>query len=479
MARKKQHKIEEVYTQVIPVVSCADEAQIEQIMHLCGIPRVLTYNKLGSLQGWGKDWRAADPIVRTILKPSDIGLPAKLWEWSVSDTMKAIGAQQQAAKSLIVQKIYQRTKDEAERARLLDIMHHNPTTYPWLHRHFRQLFVRGHTFVGNQIVYQNNGYKCKRLTRNTVLLQVAGINKGCRIPLKLKCRSIISGQIRLIRNQFGQLEVHCTRKRTLILPSVKPDKQIGIDKGYTEAFYTSDGDKIADGLGQLMTAKTRRITRTNRNRYRLRSYADNHPEKAENIVLNNLGYKVKSRRLEREKATIQNFIRQDLRRNISAPTQIFVEDLTRPIAGKRQAKHINRQLNQWMKGELQAAIAKIALETGSTVSAVNPAYTSQVDCLTGTLLGQREGDRFIRYTGDVMQADKNAATNVLHRGSDGEITRWMKYAEVRQILIRRTVRYLAAIGKSVADALELGWLNSKFRVEAIDLEADITQRGAG
>ena len=262
-------------------------------------------------------------------------------------------------------------------------MDNSPTTHPWLHRQFRKLFVRGHTFLRNQIVYQNNGYKCKRLTRNTVLVRVAGIEKGCRISLKLKCRHIISGQIRLIRNQFGQLEVHCTRKRILVLPSAKPEKQIGIDKGYTEAFYTSNGDKIADGLGQLMTAKTRRITRTNRNRYRLRSYAANNPEKAENILLNNLGYKVKSRRLAREKATIQNFIRKDLRRTISAPIQIFVEDLTQPIAGKHQAKQINRKLNQWMKGELQASIDKIALKTGSTLSVVNPAYTSQVDSLTG------------------------------------------------------------------------------------------------
>ncbi|MEQ9551386.1 MAG: hypothetical protein RIM23_17470, partial [Coleofasciculus sp. G3-WIS-01] len=47
------------------------------------------------------------------------------------------------------------------------------------------------------------------------------------------------------------------------------DQEIGIDKGYTEAFYTSNGDSIADGVGHLMTEKTKRITRTNRNRYRL------------------------------------------------------------------------------------------------------------------------------------------------------------------------------------------------------------------
>lgn len=76
----KQGKTEYTFTQVLPVVSCSDEAQVDRIMHLCGIPRSLTYNKLGSLQGWGLDWKKADPIIRTILKPSDIELPGKLWE---------------------------------------------------------------------------------------------------------------------------------------------------------------------------------------------------------------------------------------------------------------------------------------------------------------------------------------------------------------------------------------------------------------
>ena len=409
---KKQRTTEEIFTAVVPVVSCADEAQADQIMNLCGIPRALTYNKLGSRQGWGLDWKKADLIIRTILKPTEVGLPAKLWEWSVNDTMKAISAQQSAAKTFMLRAIYRKTKDEDERARLLDLINNAPTSDPWLHRQFRNQYQRGHTFVRNQIVYQSGGYSCKRLTRNTVQLEVAGLVKGKRISLKLKCRHIISGQIRLIRNEAGKLEIHCIRKRTLILPVGKPATKLGIDKGYTEGFYTSDGNSIADGLGQLMSAKTTRIVRTNRNRYRLRSHATGNPEKAATILKNNLGYKVKSRRLQREKATIQNFIRRDLRRYITTPVEIFAEDLTQPIKGKQLALQINRKLNQWMKGELQASLEKISKETGSTLSVVNPSYISQMDSLTGTLLGQRDGDRFIRFTGDVIQADKNAAMNI-------------------------------------------------------------------
>jgi hypothetical protein len=371
MARsKKQANQIEIFTQVIPVTACADVDQILEIMRLCGVPRSLTYNKLGSLQGWGLDWKKADPIIRTILQPANIGLPAKLWEWSVNDTMKAISAAQEAAKSFIYKDIYQHTQDELERARLLELLTDDPTADNWLHRVFRQQYQRGHTFVRNQIVYQSQGYTCKRLTRNTVQLEVAGLLKGKRVVLKLKCRHIISGQIRLIRNEEGELEVHCLRrlgslhgrgtrphelrKVPIVIPTQNPTHllgsfpwsgkitgttpQVGIDKGYTEAFYTSDGVEIAAGLGKLMTAKTLRITRTNRNRYRLRSYATNHPEKADTIFKNNLGYKVKSRRLQSEKATIKNFIRRDLRQVITSPTVIFAEDLTAPIKGKQLFK---------------------------------------------------------------------------------------------------------------------------------------------
>ena len=496
--RKEKDTTEEIFTQVIPVVSCSDESQIDQLMHLCGIPRALTYNKLGSLQGWGLGWMSADSIIRKMMQPSDVGLPAKLWEWSVNDTMKAIGAQQDAAKVFIGRSIWQRypltaderirkdllkelskkeateycfapiTFTEFERGRMFGLMHSDPTSDPWLHRVFRDQYQRGHTFVRNQIVYQSQAYRCTRLTRNTVQLEVQGFKK--RILFKLKCRHVLKGQIRLIRNEQGKLEVHTIRRRTIIKVA-SPKKSIGVDKGYTEGFYTSDGIAIAAGLGKLLTAKTNRITRTNRNRYRIRAHAANNPQKAAKILANNLGYKVKSKRLQAEKATIQNFIRRDLRDAITEPTVIFAEDLTSPIKGKHQAKQISRKLNQWMKGELQQSLESVAKETGSIVKTVNPAYTSQVDSRNGTLLGQRRGDCFISFTGVVLQADWNAAMNILHRGTDAEINRWMKYAEVRKVLLLRTIRFLASVNKTVTEALDEGWLSSKFKVEALKLEA--------
>jgi len=505
---KKQQKTEEVYTPVIPVVSCADETQVDRIVELCRIPRVLNYNKLGSVKRWGLDGQKADPILRTILKATDINLPSKLWEWSISDTMKAIAAQQEAAKVYVARETWRKyplspvekertnwlkiakfTKNDALlkfplseteilRENLFDLLHNDPTANPWLHRIFRKQDQRRHTFVKNQIVYQRGDYSCKRLTRNTVTLEVAGLSKGKRIPLKLKCRHV-SGHIRLIRNQQGGLEIHCVRQRLLTVPTEKSAKEIGVAQSYTEGFYTSYGDEIAPGLGKLMTAKSKRIVSTDRNRYRLRSYIKDLPApiKVKNIWENNLGHKVNSRKLQRDRATIQNFIRRDLKKLITSPTRIFAEDLTQPITGKQQSKAINRQLNQWMKGKLPASWEKISRETGSTLSVVNPAYTSQMCSQTGTLLGKRDGDVFTAYTGVVIQSDKKAALNILYRGSDSEINRWMKDAEVRKVLLLQTVRYLTSIGKSVTEAWDLGWIDPKFKAEAIGLEDEYHRQG--
>ena len=342
------NKIQRVATQVVPVRSCSDEKQLTEIMRLCGIPRSLTYNKLGSLQGWGLSWKKADPIVRAMLAPADIGLPGKIWEWAVNDTMKAISAQQAAAITFIIRSIYRKFKDQEKRDQMIELLYSDPTSDPWLHRIFRNQYIKGHTFVRNQVVYQGQGYTATRLGRNTVKLEIQGLKRGAKIVLMLKVRNVPTGQIRVIKNEQGELEVHFLRTFNAVVPNEEPHDSIGVDKGYTEAFFTSEGEEVGAGLGRLLTEKTRRITATNRNRYRLRSYAENNPKKSATILENNLGYKVKSRKLAREKATIRNLIRRDLRRVITAPVHIFAEDLSQPIRGKRQAKGINRKLNQWM-----------------------------------------------------------------------------------------------------------------------------------
>jgi hypothetical protein len=63
-----------------------------------------------------------------------------------------------------------------------------------------------------------------------------------------------------------------------------------------------------------------------------------------------------------------------------------------------------------------------------------------MDSRNGGLIGNRNGNRFHCFDGVVLQADENAARNVLARLFDPEIDRWMPFKKVKAILLERTER---------------------------------------
>jgi len=97
------------------------------------------------------------------------------------------------------------------------------------------------------------------------------------------------------------------------------------------------------------------------------------------------------------------------------------------------------RFTKWLKGYLQLSLAYKAQLHGVRLNVVNAAWTS----LTCPRCGNpsrhnRSGERFVcmscKYTG---LADAVAATNILRRGSDRAITRYMRKERVEQILLER------------------------------------------
>ncbi len=86
-----------------------------------------------------------------------------------------------------------------------------------------------------------------------------------------------------------------------------------------------------------------------------------------------------------------------------------------------------------------------------------------MDSRHGILLGKRSGDSFHCFDGVVLQADENAARNVLARLCDQEIDRWMPFQKVKSILQKRTER------------LRLGLLNqdSSCNSEELSTESEL------
>ncbi|WP_293115097.1 zinc ribbon domain-containing protein [Moorena sp. SIO4G3] len=422
--------------------------------------------------------KKAIPEVKSFRTPDSLGLPAKLMDWTINDVAKAIAAQQAACTDAVIKKIYKRfpgkdgQKTRKELCKQLKTLAFLDS--PLLHRLVRKEFQRGHSSVKNQIVYQQVGYSCKRLSRNTYQLELAGLKRGKRNRIVVRSNRKIKGQIRLISNHLLQrFEIHfLVDYGTVEIPADR--RTIGVDKGYTEAFYDSDGRAHGKNLGKVATKKSvrvawpfgHRICAKNRNRGKLwalhRKLEKIDPAKSARILENNLARKTENRRYRRNQSELTAIIGAASKSLFKGESlKVFAEDLTQPIRTKRQSKAMSRKLNSWMKGQMRKSLQKWANWTGSVVTEVQPSYTSQVDSVTGTLLGKRSGDSFTRFNGVVLQADHNAAKNIKDRGTDFEISRYMSKTEVQTVLLRRTARFLKGMGLSLADAVELGWLDFK------------------
>ncbi|NEN99246.1 MAG: transposase [Moorea sp. SIO1F2] len=469
---RKEGVTKRISTQVVPVAGMTKSVELEllQVMKKLGIVRAESYNKLGSINHWGLDWKKAYPEVRSFRTPESLGLPSKLMEWTVSDVAKAITAQQAACTEAVVKRIYKRFSGTYNQKRRKELCRQLKTLAflenPLLHRFVRKEYQRGHSWVKNQIVYQQGGYTCKQLSRNTYQLELAGLRRGKRNKVIVRSNRKLKGQIRLIHNHVLQrFEIHfLVDHGTVEIPSEL--KSVGVDKGYTEAFYDSDGHAHGKGLGKETTKKQKRICAKNRKRGKLwalhRKLEELNPSRSARILKNNLGRKAENKRYRQDQSELKAIIGAASKSLFNGESlKVFAEDLTQPIKNKRQSKTMSRKLNSWMKGEMRDSLQKWANWTGSVVTEVQPSYTSQIDSVTGTLLGVRSGDSFTRFNGVVLQADHNAALNILARGTDFEITRYMNKTEVQAVLLRRTARYLKGMGLSLLDAVELGWLDCK------------------
>jgi len=95
---------------------------------------------------------------------------------------------------------------------------------------------KNHTF--NQMVLEPGSYRCFSHNGKNYI-EVISLKRGKRIAIPVGTNYSITGQIRLILRE-GQVEIHYTIANTD--ERACGNKEIGIDKGYTEAFVDSEGD---------------------------------------------------------------------------------------------------------------------------------------------------------------------------------------------------------------------------------------------
>ncbi|WP_242469464.1 transposase [Rhabdochromatium marinum] len=413
------------------------DALREQARRL-GQVRSEVWQRFGSIQGLGLSDRQ---IRDQWLKDKRVfPVSANAWKETLRDAKSHISASMEAAKVKARRRVWRHTQDKAEQKRLFTLLKRNEwTSETYLCRIMRQDWKRGHNHTHNQIIVRSDNYTTFQLG-GRAWIKIPGLVKGQRIAIPLNTTVEPTGTLRLIIKDDDRIEVHYT-----IEVEVNQDcgeRTLGVDKGYSEVLVDSDGEHHGRELGKVLTEQSDRLKAKYQRRAKLRALANNtrNPRKREHICKFNLGRKKLDRQMDKTHARIRNIVFQSVHQVVDKAAVIAAEDLTAPMAGKSFGKNVNRRLAAWTKGVIAEALNSVSSRRGSTVALVNPAYTSQMDSRNGCLLGKRQGDRFYCSDGVVLQADQNAARNVLARLSDPNIERFTPFKRVKTILLERTKR---------------------------------------
>ena len=401
-------------------------ALLEQAGRL-GIIRSEVWQCFGSINGVG----LRDRTIRDawIGEGRQFNVPANAWKQTLADAIANIKANREAAKVSVKQAIRRRTQDRSEQKRLYTLLKSDKyADDSYLSRIMRKVCHRGHNHTHNQINVRSDDYTVFSL-KNKVWLKIPSLVKGKRIAIPLSTTLAPQGNLRLILRN-GKVEVHYAVEVTQTNDC--GSKTVGVDKGFTEALTDSDGVHHGVNLGEVLSKESDRLKLKYQRRHKLKAIAQKKPH----VTKQNLGRKKLDKQAVKHQSVVSTIVHTAVNAVVDKASVIVAEDLSSPISGKKFSKNVSRRLSSWTKGVIAQAIKNVSHRRGSTVIHVNAAYTSQMDSRNGTLSGKRSGDKFYCEDGVVLQADVNAARNVLARLQDTEIGLWTPYQQVKSILLK-------------------------------------------
>ena len=408
------------------------------------------WNRFGSINGVGiKNYALVNQYVAE-KKYADLNVHATAWKCVVFDTLDNIEANLEAAKEKIRKDINKRKIDDEEKKRLYKLLkYHKWKDDPYLCRKIRHHWKRGHNHTDNQFIVRSDLFRQKE-KNGTLWISIPSLVKGKPIwipltqldplPEKVKGDKTIKGSnLRLILKD-DIVEIHYA----VDVPTIKNGcgtKTIGVDKGYTEVFVDSDGDKYGVDFESVLSKETEYLNKKYKHLNRLYQIAKKKPEKANTIKNNNLGRKSLNKRLKRHQGKIKTIIYTATHQLHKTANVIVAENLTFQGFNKKFSKKVKRNLSQWTKGVIAESLNSVSKLRCSELHLVNPAYTSQMDSRFGILKGERKRNSFHCFDGVVLQDDHNAAKNVLARYKDPDIRLYTPFKKVKKILQERTASW--------------------------------------
>lgn len=273
------------------------------------------------------------------------------------------------------------------------------------------------------------------------MIAISTLKKGRRIPIKLKDERIFKRNLTL--KWDTRLIIYGTAKMEIKIDA-NPKNVVAIDKGRRKLVTSTSGNSYGTGYSGL----TRDLIEKQERKMKERQFCWNlyrkflkseKTLKAKNVLANNLGKKKLNKLSERIREKSRSYINHELDLFFEAekPTEIIKEDLTwENLNGKNKGKNFNRIINRWEKGYLDSQIEWKSEQRGIKITNVNPAYTSQI-CHICDNFGIRDGEIFTcPHCGNKMDADANAAHNIMKRKEIKEINIYTSASKVKEYYLK-------------------------------------------
>ena len=363
-------------------------------------------------------------------------LPARLWKETLRDTIGTINAYFEAGFKEAIKILY-RKHGKTKAKELIKILKTDYKSNKELHRLIRKTIPKGYSKADNIICLDEGCY-----TFEQDILLVTGLRKRKMLSILLTTKYRPKGNFKIILKEDNKCELRVNFKYQSKIQIEKPYEAIGVDKGYTEVFTDSTGERHGNDFGKLLTKKSDFLKEKYKNRNKLyaimkKANEKGDKKKANNIKKNNLGNKKLNRQKEKANIELKEIIYKAAKTLAQKAKIIAIEDLTFKTKSTK-FKNVNRCLSSWIKSTIDEAISKYCFIYGTKLVYVNAAYTSQGDSRYNcALVGKRIGNSFIGFDEVVLDADINAALNILARLYDQEISLYTPPEKVKEILIKR------------------------------------------
>ncbi|CAB3389512.1 zinc ribbon domain-containing protein [Kyrpidia spormannii] len=274
-------------------------------------------------------------------------------------------------------------------------------------------------------------------------IAVATLTPGERAVIPLTGIHAMQGNLRVVLLPDEQaVEIHLSRE-----PRIRPsgEEEAGIDLGVTEVFTDDTGKKYRPEYGEALQEMSDHILDKSRKRGKLwalrRKFLEQDPNKARRILRHNLGLIKQTKRNKRYRARCENEINRAFNELYKErqPQIIAYEDLAH-LRGKAKSKGLSRKVSGWQRNIIKERREyKNYVYSVTDPGAQNAAYSSQGCPQCGWVDAKnRNGDIFkCRQCGFTADADQVAAMNLKKRLHDEEITRYIPYKRVKEILLQR------------------------------------------